>query len=269
MFIFYCPAAVSHKALSKVAAFALENRQAITAKFGAFQTRVCDKLYKKKVDTEQIRLFATNQFSPGHFIPPHPASLAEIFKAITSHGVWNCLHYSPLVHIVRTFGPGDSEMKQWVQTYEKDLKAYQIITTVEDYIDADLGISDLPPAECAKYDTHYNQKVEWKTNFIDHSLKYLAEVWELFSCNYLVPESPPTALLDRVRKGCFSVTWLVPSRLIPTLKEKVKTETDFFQQYRILKVTVGDECIYEEVALVSFCRALDVSLETKILLCYG
>ena len=263
MFSSYCSAATSHKALSKAAAFALENRKAITAKFGAFLTKVCDKLNKNEVDTEQIRLFATNQFPPGHFIPPHPASLVEIFKAITSHGVWDCLHYSPLVHIVRTFGPGDSEMKEWVQTYEKDLKAYQIITTVENYIDADLGVSDLPPAECAKYDTYYYQAVEWKTNFIDHSLKYLAEVWELFSCNYLVPESPPTALLDRVQHGCFSVRWLVPSKLIPTLKKKVKTNTDFFQQYRILKVTVGDQYIYEEVTLVSFLRALDVSLETQ------
>ena len=39
-----------------------------------------------------------------------------------------------------------------------------------------------------------------------HSLQYLTEVWEEFSCHYLIPDSPPTALLDRVCRDCFSVT---------------------------------------------------------------
>ena len=82
--------------------------------------------------------------------------------------------------------------------------------------------------------------------FIDHSLQYLAEVWELFSCRYLMPDSPPTALLNRVREGCFIVIWLVPSNLIPPLMKAAKTDTDFFHQCRISKVTVGYQCIYDE-----------------------
>ena len=249
VFTFHWSAAASCRA----ADFARENRQAIIAKFGAFQTKVCNKLLENGIDTEQIRLFVMNQFSPGECIPPSPASLTDIFKAITYHGLWDCLHYSPLVHIVQMFGASDDDMNNWVQTYQKDLKAYRLVTTVEDYIETDLGAADPPSAKddlnppCAKYDSQYCCPVEWKTNFIDHSLEYLAEVWKLFSCNYLVPDSPPTALLDRVRKGCFSVTWLVPSGLISTLIKTVKIDRDFFQQYRILKVTVGDECIYEEI----------------------
>ena len=218
---------------------------------------MCDKLVKNGVDTQQVRLFVSNQFPPGDCIPPAPASLTEIFEAITHHRLWDYFHYSPLVRIAEKFGAGDPEIEGWVQSYKKDLKAYKLITTVEDYIEADLDALptkrakydlDTPLANCTKYDLRYNSPVEWKTKFIDHSLQYLTDVWELFSYHYLVPNRPPTALLDRVRRGCFTVTWLVPSHLISELVKRAKVDTDFFQQHRILKLTVGDECIYEEVA---------------------
>ena len=216
-------------------------------KFANFQRRVCNKLLKDGVDTEQVRLFVINQFPPGDFIPPPPTSLTEMFMAITHHRLWDYFHYSPLVRIAEAFGAGDHEMENWVQTYKQDLKAYSIVATVEDYIEADLENADIPPANCAKYDPRYCTPVEWKTNFIDHSLQYLIEVWELFSSHYLMPDSPPTALLNRIRRGCFEVTWLIPSGLIPLFIKQVKVNAEFFQQLCILKVTVGKECIYEEI----------------------
>ena len=231
---------------SKAETFKHENRQTIITKFAAFQTNVCNKLFRIRIDIRQFRLFVVNQFPPGDCIPPLPTSLTEIFEAITHHGLWDYFHYSPLVRIAEKFGGDDSEIKGWVQTYKKDLKSYRLATTVVKYIEADLEIAD-PPAKRAKYDPRYYRSVEWKTEFIDHSLDYLAEVWELFSAHYLVPDYPPTALLDRIRRGCFSVTWLVPSGLIPTLIKQVKIDTGFFKQYRILRVTVGDKCVYEEV----------------------
>ena len=199
-----------------------------------------------------------NQFPPGDCIPRSPTSLTEIFEAITHHRLWDYFHYSPLVRIVQKFGSSDQEMERWVQTYKQDLRAYQLVATVEDYIETDLDVADPPPARCdldiadlptscAKYDPRYYHPMEWKTKFIDHSLQHLTEVWELFSSHYLMPDSPPTALLDRVRRGCVSVTWLVSSCLIPSLTKRVKIDTEFFHKHHILKVTVGKECIYEEV----------------------
>ena len=239
----------AHLRPNKTAVFAHENHQAIMGKFADFQTRVCDKLFKNGVDTEQVRLFVTSQFPPGYCIPPSPASLTEVFKAITQHGLWNYFHYSPLVRIAKAFGGDDREMEGWVESYQKDLKSYQLVTTVEDYIEADLDNADTPPAKRARYDPRYYTPVEWKTEFMDHSLQYFAEVWKLFSSHYLMPDSPPTALLDRVRKGCFSVTWLVPTGLIPQLIKRVQLDTEFFQKHRILKVTVGKECVYKEIAV--------------------
>ena len=248
MFPFRCYSVASTlQEPSRSDVFARENRQAITAKFATFQTKVCDKLCRNGVDNEQFRLFVTNQFPPGDCIPPSPASLTEIFKAITYHGLWNFLHCSPLVHIVQRFGTSDPEMKGWVETYKKDLKAYLIVTTLQDYVDtADLDIADPPPARRARYDPRYYRSVEWKMSFVDHSLQYLTEVWKLFSCRYLMPDSPPTALLDRVRRGCFVVTWLIPSNLIPSLIKRAQIDTEFFQKHHILRVTV-QECVYVEV----------------------
>ena len=228
-------------------AFAHENRQAITAKFAAFQTKVCQKLLENGVDSEMFRLFVINQFPPGDCIPPHPAGLLEIFEAITYNGLWDYFHYSPLVRIVQTFGAGDLEMKGWIQSYQKDLKAYLLVTKLEDYIETDVDNSDPPPAMKAKYSPHYCYPVEWKTEFTDHSLQYLSDLWEIFSSCYLMPSSPPTALLDRVRKGCFSITWLIPSRFILYLIKRIQKNSEFFQQHHILRVTVGDRYVYEEV----------------------
>ena len=245
IFPFLWSAAVSTEGKSVV--FARESREVINSRFAELQAKVCDKLLENGVNIRKFRLFVKNQFPPGHCIPPLPTSLTDIFEAITHHGLWDYLHYSPIVHIVKAFGANDPEMEDWVQAYEKDLKAYSLVTTVEAYIETDLNVADPTPVNIAKYDPRYYYPVEWKTSFIDHSLKHLSEVWKLFSCRYLVPDSPPTAILDRIRKGCFVVTWLVPSHLIPPLIKRIKNDTEFFQQHNILKVTVGEECVYEQV----------------------
>lgn len=135
---------------SKAAVFARENRQAIMAKFADFQTNVCDKLFKNGVNTEQVRLYVTSQFPPGGCIPPPPASLTEMFEAITHNGLWDYFHYSPLARIAKRFGADDPEIVGWVKTYKKDLKAYSMVANVEEYIEDDIVTTDSPPAKRAK-----------------------------------------------------------------------------------------------------------------------
>ena len=135
-------------------------------KFADFQTRVCDKLFRNGVDTEQVRLFVISQFPPGDCIPPPPASLTEVFKAITQHGLWNYFHYSPLVRIARRFDGDDHEMKGWVQTYKQDLKAYNVVTTVEEYIETDLEIAGPPSAKRARYDLATTLQSNGKLNLL-------------------------------------------------------------------------------------------------------
>ena len=244
----YLSAADFHRGeRGRAAVFASENRQAINGKYATFVKNVCKKLATAGVDLREFRVFVANLFPPGNFIPQFPNDLTEVFEAITNNGLWDCLHYSPLVQIVQNFGASDPEMKAWIMKYKKDLKAYTIVAKIEDHIELDLDTCiDLSQVSIAKKNPESNCPIEWKTDFVDNSLQHLIDVWEMFSVRYLVPDSPPTALLDRVRTGCLSVTWLVPSHLIPELVKRVKVNTTFFQKHRILKVTVSGEIIYEE-----------------------
>ena len=227
--------------------FACENLEAIKGKFADFQTNVCEKFEQIGVNIKKFRQYVAIQFSPGDCIPSSPTSLMEIFEAITHHGLWDYFHYSPLVKIIQKFGAGDPEMKAWIKEYKRDLKSYKLVATLEDYIDSEIeDHRESLSAKKAKYDPSYLTPMEWKTEFVDHSLQYLTDVWEMFSSHYLLPECPPTALLDHVRKGCVSITWLVPSKLVPQLVKMAKIDTHFFQKHRILKVTVEGQCVYEE-----------------------
>ena len=197
----YYAATSGHQELSKAAAFAHANRQTIKIKFADFQTKVCNKLLKKGVNTEMFQLFVINQFPPGKCVLQFPASLPNTFEAITRQGLWDYFHYSPLVQIVKKFCPNDVEMHSCMQAYKKDLKSFSIVTTVEAYIEADLDVAD-PPESRAKYNPRYYRPVGWGSKQIDHTLQYLDDVWKLFSSGqYLVPDSPPVVLLDRISKG--------------------------------------------------------------------
>ena len=237
--------------ITGAAAFAFQNLETIKHKFADFQTKVCTRLSKNGVDIHQFLQYAKSRFHPGYFIPLSPTNLTEIFDSITDHGMWDYFHCSPLLHVVQTFGAGDPEMKVWVQSYMKDLKSYRSVKKIEAFIESDNDELDAstepPPARRAKYDSRYCCQMEWKTRFgTDHTLEYLTDVWEMFSLCYLDPDSPQTALLDRIREGCISVTWLIPSYLVPQLTKRAKINTKFFQKHGILKVTVSDQCIYEE-----------------------
>ena len=227
--------------------FVHDNLQTINNKFGILQTKVCNRL-ENGVDIKNFLLFVINEFRPGDFIPPLPTSLTEIFEAITRNGLWDYFHYSPLENIVNRYGAGDTEMTGWIQNYRKDVQSYLLLAKVEDFFEPECDNCMEPsPAKKAKHDSRYCCPMEWKVDLVEHCrLHYLADVWKAFSGHCLVPNSPPTALLDRIRKGCVSITWLVPSHLIPQLKKKVKVNAHFFQKHRILKVTVGGQCIYEE-----------------------
>ena len=135
-------------------------------------------------------------------------------------------------------------METLVQDYEKDFRSYTSKTKIIDYIEPKL---DDPIAKC---NLRYYCPMKWKITFADNTLQYLSqlsEMWERFSAQYLKPDSPPTSLLESVceHKDGMSVTWLVPSYLIPQLIKKVKVNK-FFREHGIWKVIVADQCIYDE-----------------------
>ena len=110
-------------------------------------------MLKNGVDIKIFRCFIVAIFPPGDCIPSLPTTLSKVFEAITHHGLWDSLHYSPLVRIVRNFGAGDSEMESWIQNYKKYVKAYSIVTSIEDYIQSNHDTcTDQSQVDSAKYD---------------------------------------------------------------------------------------------------------------------
>ena len=208
------------------------------------------------VDVEDFRFFAITSFPPGDVIPLPPTSLAEIFTAITDHHLWDYFHYSPLECIVNKFGAGDPEMVRWVQSYKDDFSSYISTIQIQDYIDPN------PTTSCS---LRYCCPVQWKITFANNTLQHLYEVWKLFSAQYLDPDPPPTSLLERVHEveSSISVTWLVPSYLIPQIIKKVKANAKFLQRHGIWNVTVADQCIYDEQEAIDNTTIVSLNLSCR------
>ena len=208
------------------------------------------------VDVEDFRFFAITSFPPGDVIPLPPTSLTEIFTAITDHHLWDYFHYSPLERIVNKFGAGDPEMVRWVQSYKDDFSSYISTIQIQDYIDPN------PTTSCS---LRYCCPVEWKITFANNTLQHLYEVWKLFSAQYLDPDPPPTSSLERVHEveSSISVTWLVPSYLIPQIIKKVKANAKFLQRHGIWNVTVADQCIYDEQEAIDNTTIVSLNLSCQ------
>ena len=227
----------------------VSTNQGIIDKFATFWKIVFSKLLKSGVDVEDFRFFIVTIFPLGNVIPPPPTALAEIFTAITCHHLWDYFHYSPLERIVKKYFDGDPEMEALVQEYKSDLRSYNSKMKIIDYIEPKLD------DHTTKYDLRYYCPVEWKItqSLANNTLNYLSYMWGMFSFHYFEPDPPSTSSLECVCKfeGSSSITWRVPSYLIPQLINKVKDDTRFFQKHHgILKVTVAGQCVYEQQAAI-------------------
>lgn len=189
--------------LSKAAVFVHENKNQINTKFAELLMNVWKKMVKNEVDVNKFLFFVKVRFPRSDGIPQSPTDLNEIFQAITRYGLWDSFNYSLLVTIVQIFGAGDPDMKVYIQNYRRDLQAYSIVAGIVDDIESDLETcTDRSRVDSAKCDPHYNCPVEGKMDLVKHSLQYFTDVWEMFCTHYPgLPDSPPAALCDRVRKA--------------------------------------------------------------------
>ena len=235
--------------------------QDINDKFATFWKIVFSKMVQTGVDVEEFRFFVVNSLPLGYVIPPHPATLTEIFTAITCHRLWDYFHYSPLVHVVRRYFDGDPKMEALVQEYKRELRSYNLKTKIIDYVEPKLD------DHTAKCNLRYYCSVEWEItqSFADNTLQYLSYVWGMFSAHFLDPDPPSTSLLESVREDGRKITWRVPSYLIPKLISKVKDDTNFFYKHSILKVKVADYFVYiqqraiENTSVSSVCCDISVA----------
>ena len=216
-------------------------------KFAVLLMKVCQKLKEKPINFEDFQTFLISCFPPGECIP-RSSNINEIFEAITRHQLWNYWNYYPLEGIVQEFAPDDPEITSRIETYRQDLESYKVVTKLIHHIptvsESPLDEEQLEPP--AKYDKRYYQtlSIKLKTEFTDHSLKYIDELWKKFANLHGLP--PRVALFDSIRKGCVSIVWLIPSRLAPQILSAKPLSADFCRKHEITRVELGEECIYQE-----------------------
>ena len=226
---------------------AQRNKQAIDVKFATLLMKTCRKLGGRQINMEDLHVFLT----PLGKCIPKSSSIHEIFEAITHHKLWDYWNYYPLEGIVQGFAADDQEIRSWIEAYRQDLESYKVMTKLIDHIATAAFVSTVSESHSdeerpARYDKQYYQELSCKleTNFTDHSLKYIDELWDKFANLYELP--PRAVLLDSIREGCVSIVWLVPSRLAPQILKAPPPNDEFYHKHEIIKVEFNGTCLYQE-----------------------
>ena len=180
---------------------------------------------------------------------PNSFHLKAIFNAMTDQELWCYLNYFPLESLVQTFG--DDNMLTKIEHYKKDRSSFLIATKIKHYIPiAKRALLEEPePVESSpvKRDTKYYWKLQTKLDqsVSDYSLDYLENLWKSLASVLFLPLS---YVLDTIVEESIIVTWLIPAELGPKVIQIAQQSTKVFMMYQpLLRLTVGDECVYEKV----------------------
>ena len=171
-------------------------------------------------------------------------SLGEIFELLTIQGLLSYKNFYVLRFVINKYASDDTEMKKKLSEYEEALAGFFLVVKMKDYLDAEL---QLQQGEQSKPDPKLLDElsVKLKAKVTEKTLKYVSELWD--SLAYQV-KMPVTALpFHRVTKACGEITWLVPFHLTHFTTRRLQESTDYFRHKNILRVTIAERCVYEEL----------------------
>ena len=221
--------------------------------------RVVGKLRERNINVDDFRLYLTSHLGCGDFIL-NISSVSEMIEAVTRKRYWDYYNYYALEEIIKCFGKDDSEMIGWMKEYKTRLTAFKATTKIADYIkdctdeelmdDADEAFEGYQKL----YDRNFYRKLSLKlrdsNNSIvkvdENSLSYIDENWTAMSDHFILPPLP--VLLEKIRKKCIEITWIVPISIacIINLMAKSPGCTEFCQQRNIMRIMVDDKVVYDE-----------------------
>jgi len=181
-------------------------------------------------------------------------NLQEIFDALSMYGRWDYLNYCLLQSIIEEFARDDDELNGMMKHYQEDLTGHILTLKIPEYLDA--IHSTHPGITTSENEDSYDEIVPWEPNFklfkklsvkvdaniADHSLSYVDNLWQLFASQFSLPR--PALLLHRIATGCISVTWLLPVNLVNHVTKTAQETSNMFTEQHILRVMLGDHCIY-------------------------
>jgi len=172
-------------------------------------------------------------------------NLQEIFDALSMYGRWDYLNYYLLQNIIEEFASDDDELNGMMKHYQEDLTGHILTLKIPEYLDA---ISSTHPSietsededSCDELFKKLSIKVD--ANITDHSLSYVDNLWQSLASQFSLPR--PALLLHRIAKGCIGVTWLLPVNLVDHVTKTAQETSNMFTEQHILRVMLGDHCIY-------------------------
>ncbi len=183
-----------------------------------------------------------------------------MIEAVTRKRYWDYYNYYALEEIIKCFGKDDSEMIGWMKEYKTRLTAFKATSKIADYIKNCTDEELMDDAEEAfegyqkLYDRNFYRKLSLKlrdsNNSIvkvdENSLSYIDENWTAMSDHFVLPPLP--VLLEKIRKKCIEITWIVPVTIANIINLMAKSPgcTEFCRQRNIMRIMVGDKEVYNE-----------------------
>ena len=201
----------------------------------------------------KLRLFVIRLHNVPDNSIPVSSDVSVIFEAMRSHKLLTYLNIAGLEQIIKHFCEGDLEVKSKMEQYKKDWSGFELATKIKesDYISKARSkftygsykpASDLQPKRTPAYLTALAMKLEYYV--AEYHLDYLRELWELLSTVLSLP--PLYLILDAVIMGSVIVVWHIPTDVVSEATKRAKQNASFFESYPILKVTIGDDCVYSK-----------------------
>ena len=154
--------------------------------------------------------------------------------------VWNFMDYHLMEHVLEIYG--SEELKSLMAEYVCDLKALMSCMTVSQLMECWPGQVEVPEGfdeASAKIDIDPDRVTIAEMNLFREKL-----------CVEFLPRlSKYTKYVmhhRKVKKGCFSITWMFPSSLTSKLEKAAQKEHAFFKKNFIMSFSVQNKEVYNE-----------------------
>ena len=169
------------------------------------------------------------QFINDHLMKIEPATTFDDLWAKLNN-YWNFLNFDLLEHIVSIFG--SEELKQKMESYEHDLQSFRKATRVCDFISCWPVKGQTPPKkELRKF------VAKMKHDWDNCTLEDLETLKGVITRKFFLPKF--AFRLRKIKRGCITITWLIPEPFVNALQEAVETtSSDFFTEQKIETIIV-------------------------------
>ena len=239
------------------------NISKIEGKFGTLVRKTRRRLHSRGISVEEVQTFLiTVNSSPNTkdasgmvtTVLEAATTLQQIFRVLSKYGLWDYFNYYLLQSIIEEFASDDDELNAMMKQYQEDLTGHILTLKIPEYLDAihsthpsiatsedEDSYDEIIPVE-PNFKLFKKLSVKVEANITDHSLSYVDDLWQSLASQFSLPR--PALLLHKIATGCIGVTWLLPVNLVDHVTKTAQETSNMFTEQHILRVMLGDHCIY-------------------------